>query len=245
LYKILNRETERADISKIMHQLHLVVDEAIETSDDQVGEASEVYDISRIDFDRLREEFARNPAKKTSTMDLKQAIEKKLKRLMMQNPLGTNFQQHYEKIVAEYNREKDRLTIELSFEAFLKFAEELTQEDQRAIREGLDKESLAIFDLLLKPNLSSSEITRIKKVAVDLLQTLKAEKLKVDHWREKEATRDAVRLAIKDLLWSDQTGLPAEYDEAEVEGRAEDVFRHIYRVYPTIPSPYFERDVVA
>jgi type I restriction enzyme R subunit len=178
-------------------------------------------------------------------MDLKQAIEKKLKRLMMQNPLGTNFQQHYENIVAEYNREKDRVTIEKSFEAFVKFAEELNEEDRRAIREGLDKESLAIFDLLMKPEISAAEIKRIKKVAVELLATLKTEKLKVDQWREKEATRDAVRQAIKDFLWSDQTGLPADYDQTEVEGRAEEVYRHVYRVYPTIPSPYFERDVVA
>ena len=245
LYKLLNRETERADISGIMRQLHMVVDDAIETSSDQIGEASAVYDISKVDFDRLRQEFARNVAKKTATMDLKQAIEKKLKRLMMQNPLGTNFQQHYENIVAEYNREKDRVTIEKSFEAFVKFAEELNDEDCRAIREGLDKESLAIFDLLMKPEISTAEIKRIKKVAVELLATLKTEKLKVDQWREKEATRDAVRQAIKDFLWSDQTGLPADYDQTEVEGRAEEVYRHVYRVYPTIPSPYFERDVVA
>jgi type I restriction enzyme R subunit len=245
LYKLLNRETERADISGIMRQLHMVVDEAITTSSDRVGEASAVYDISKIDFDRLREEFARNVAKKTATMDLKQAIEKKLKRLMMQNPLNTDFQQHYENIVAEYNREKDRVTIEKSFEAFLKFAEELNEEDRRAIREGLDKESLAIFDLLMKPELSPVEVKRIKKVAVELLVTLKAEKLKVDQWRDKETTRDGVRQLIKDFLWSDQTGLPADYDQTEVEGKAEEVYRHVYRVYPTIPSPYFDRDVVA
>lgn len=245
LYKLLNRESERADISGIMLQLHMVVDEAIETSSDQIGEASAVYDISKVDFDRLRQEFARNVAKKTATMDLKQAVEKKLQRLMMQNPLGTNFQQHYENIVAEYNREKDRVTIEKSFEAFLKFAEELNEQDRRAIREGLDKESLAIFDLLMKPDLSAAEIKRIKKVSVALLETLKAEKLKVDQWRDKETTRDAVRQAIKDFLWSDQTGLPADYDQTEVEGKAEEVDRHVYRVYPTIPSPYFERDVIA
>jgi hypothetical protein len=57
--------------------------------------------------------------------------------------------------------------------------------------------------------------------------------------------RDPVRQAIKDFLWSDQTGLPADYDQTEVEGRAEEVYRHVYRVSPTIPSPDFERDVVA
>ena len=40
--------------------------------------------------------------------NLKQAIESRLQRLLQQNPLRTNFQQHYEEIIAGYNREKYR-----------------------------------------------------------------------------------------------------------------------------------------
>ena len=99
---------------------------------------------------------------------------------------------------------------------------------------------MAIFDLLKKPDLSRTEIKRIKRVAVGLLKTLKAEKLRVDQWREKEATRDAVQVAIRDFLWSDQTGLPADgYSEEEVAAKSDDVFRHVFRVYPTVPSPYY------
>jgi type I restriction enzyme R subunit len=79
---------------------------------------------------------------------------------------------------------------------------------------------------------------------VDLLGKLKAKKLKVDHWRDKEATRDAVRIAIRDFLWSDQTGLPVdEYSEDDVARKAEEVFRHVYRAYPTVPSPYYGQAV--
>ena len=166
------------------------------------------YDISKIDFDRLRKEFERSPAKRTTVQNLKQAIEQRLQRLLEQNPLRTDFQQHYEEIVAEYNREKDRVTIEQTFEALLKFVQELDEEESRAVREGLDEEILAIFDLLKKPDLTAAEIKRIKEVAVELLKTLKAEKLKIDHWRDKESTRDAVRVTIRDFLWSDTTGLP-------------------------------------
>jgi type I restriction enzyme R subunit len=109
------------------------------------------------------------------------------------------------------------------------------------VREGLDEESLAIFDLLKKDDLTQAGLKRIKGVAVDLLAALKAEKLRVDQWREKEATRDAVKLAIHDFLYSDDTGLPVDsYEEKEVEERAEEVFRHVYRAYPRIPSPYYE-----
>lgn len=90
------------------------------------------------------------------------------------------------------------------------------------------------------PALSAAEIKRIKEVAIGLLQTLKAEKLKIDHWRDKETTRDAVRVTIQDFLWSDKTGLPVGlYTEDEVKIKAEDVFTHVYRVYPTIPSPFY------
>lgn len=81
------------------------------------------------------------------------------------NPLRTDFQRHYEDVVADYNREKDRVTIEKTFEALLKLAQALDQEEQRAMREGLDEESLAVFDLLNKPELRTAEIKRIKAVA--------------------------------------------------------------------------------
>lgn len=240
VYKSLQRDREQADISDIIRQLHTVVDKAIETQPDRVGEESEPYDISRIDFERLRQEFERCQAKQTVTQNLRQVIEQRLQRLLKQNPLRTDFQLHYEKIVAEYNREKHRVTIEKSFEAFLRLASELDEEESRAVREGLDEETLAIFDLLKKPELTPVEIKRIKAVAVDLLEILKDEKLRVDQWREKEATRDAVYLTIKDYLWSDETGLPVDrYEEDEVKERADEVYRHVYRVYPTLPSPYY------
>ena len=147
--------------------------------------------------------------------------------------------------MGEYNREKDRVTIEKTFEALFKLVQELDEEESRALREGLDEESLAIFDLLRKPGLNSSEVKRIKKVAAELLARLKAEKLRIDHWRDKEATRDAVRVTIHDYLWTDKTGLPVDvYTEDDVNERAEDVFRHVYRAYPTLPSPFYASSTV-
>jgi type I restriction enzyme R subunit len=176
--------------------------------------------------------------------NLRQAVEIRLQRLLQQNPLRTDFQQHYEKIVAEYNREKDRATIEQTFEALLKLVQGLDEEESRAVREGLDEESLAIFDLLKKPDLKGVDIKRIKKAAVELLKTLKEEKLRVDQWRDKEATRDAVRVTIHNFLWNEDIGLPVGlYSEADVAQRAEDVFRHIFWAYPTLPSPYYSASV--
>ena len=240
IYKSLQQDRELADIADIIRQLHLVVDEAIETQPERAGAIAEPYDISRIDFDKLKKEFESSPSKNSAVQNLKQVVEQRLQRLLQQNPLRTDFQRHYEEIVAEYNREKDRVTIEQTFEALLSLVQELDEEERRAVREGLDEESLAIFDLLKKDNLTGAEIKRIKKVAAGLLDTLKNELLRIDQWRDKETTRDAVRVTIRDFLWSDKTGLPvALYSEDDVNLKAEDVFRHVFRAYPTVPSPYY------
>ena len=241
VYKSLQQDREQADISDIIRKLHQVVDEAIKTKPERMAEEQAPYDMSRIDFDKLKKEFERNPAKRTTVQTLKQAIESRLRRLLQQNPLRTDFQQHYETIVAEYNREKDRVTIERTFEDLFTLVQALDEEESRAVREGLDEESLAIFDLLKKGELNSADIKRIKTVAVRLLETLKAEKLRIDQWRDKESTRDAVRVAIQDFLWSDKTGLPVgSYTEDDVIARTDDVFRHVFWAYPTVPSPYYQ-----
>lgn len=239
VYRSLQQDREQADITGIISQLHQLVDDAIEVREGTPVYSSGTYDISRIDFDSLRREFERSSVKRTTVQNLKTAIEKRLQRLLQQNPLRTDFQKHYEEIVAEYNREKDRVTIEKTFEALLKLVEEMDKEESRAMREGLDEESLAVFDLLKKPDLTPGDIERIKEVSVDLLKTLKAEKLRIDHWRDKEATRDAVRLTIRDYLYSDQNGLPEIYSVEDVSDRTEAVFVHVFRAYPTVPSPYY------
>ncbi|HCG5971399.1 TPA: type I restriction endonuclease subunit R [Vibrio parahaemolyticus] len=243
LYKSLQADKEKADITDIMKELHAIVDASIDTSH-QIGEenpnSDKIFDISKIDFERLRQEFARSERKNTTVQTLKHAVEQKLARLMFQNPLRTDYQEHYEKLVKEYNQEKDRVVIEKTFEALLILNDELSREEKRALREGLDEESLVLFDLLSKPNLKPKEIVTIKKVATSLLATLKAERLKVSNWQQKESARDAVKQQIYDFLYDEKTGLPVDdYEEEEISVITERVFLHIFRAYPKLPSPIY------
>jgi type I restriction enzyme, R subunit len=241
IYKSLESDRENADISQIIMELHNLIDDSVEVKKVSEGEA-QLYDISKIDFDILRKEFEKVGNKKTAVQNLKEAISIRLERLLQENPLRTDFQKHYEEIINEYNKEKDRATIEETFARLLTMVEELSEEETRAVREGLDEESLVLFDLLKKSDLSKKDIGRIKKVSVELLTTLKAEKLKVDNWREKEAARDAVRQEIYDFLFKDETGLPVEtYEVDELTEISDNVFRHIYRAYPTLPSPIYQQ----
>ncbi len=158
--------------------------------------------------------------------------------MIRQNPLRTDFQKHYEEIIEAYNHEKDRVTIEKTFAELLRFANTLDKESRRAIREGLDEETLALFDLLTKPDLSKQDIERLKAVAKELLSKLKTEKLGIDNWREKQATRDAIKVEIRDFLWNEATGLPVDcYSEQEVEVKAEQVYLHIFHQDNTAIAP--------
>ena len=240
IYKSLQKDLELTDISDIIKQLHKVIDEAVDVSSKDERMKNKLYDISKINFNRLRSEFENIRTKNTITQSLKSIIEKKLQRLIQKNPLRTNFQEHYEKIVSEYNQEKHRQSIEDTFEVLLKFAQELDQEENRSIREGLDEETLAVYDLLFKPKLSAKEIQKIKKVAKDLLDLLKEKLKNLYNWQEKEPTRDEVKVLIKNFLWDEKTGLPIEnYTQNDVNKTAEEVFYHVYRAYPKIPSPYY------
>jgi len=240
IYKSLQSDREKADITDIIRELHAVVDEAITVRPGRAGENEGVYDISSIDFDRLRAEFERSRTKRTTVQTLKQVIDNKLQRMISENPTRTDFQKHYEDIVKAYNQEKDRATIEKTFEDLLKFYQNLDEEEDRAVREGLTSETLAIYDLLKKPDLSAREIEQLKAIAGSLLETLKQEQLRVENWKDKESTRDAVSQTIFDFLYEDDTGLPADsYTEKDVGEKATEVYQHIFRVYPTVPSPYY------
>ncbi len=141
IYKSLQEDRDAADISHIIQELHEVIEPAIVIRN-ELPVDGRIYDISKIDFDRLRREFEKRPKKQTDVQNLKDAIEKRLALLLAQNPLRTNFQQRYEEIVSAYNGEKDRVTIEATFEALLRLVAELDLEATRAIREGLDENRL-------------------------------------------------------------------------------------------------------
>jgi type I restriction enzyme R subunit len=240
VYKSLQQDVEKADITDIIRELHEIVDESIEPDPNRAAEPSVLYDISKIDFERLRKEFEQSPAKNTTVQSLKHAVEARLERMMQQNPMRTDFQEHYEQIVDEYNREKDRVTIEQTFEQLLKLAQDLDEEEKRAVREGLNEESLVIYDLLRKDDLSKSEIKRIKEVANELLDGIKRELSAMDNWRDKETTRDAVQTTIKNFLWSDQTGLPlGTYSDEEIEKKSDRIYAHVFSTYSTAePAVY-------
>jgi hypothetical protein len=118
--------------------------------------------------------------------------------MVQQSPIRMEFYDKYKKIIDEYNAGKDIQAVQKAFDDINKFmAEEISPEMERALREGLDEESLAIYDLLRKPELTPKEEAEVKKVARKTLQTLKAEKLRVKRWRESIEVSAQVKVSIR------------------------------------------------
>ena len=240
IYRSLQQDRGHADISGILRSLHEVVDQAIDVQPG-VGEGPmDPLDISGIDFDRLKREFERCAPRSTTVQALKDAVEERLRRLLARNPLRADLQRHYEEIVERYNEGKDEMIIQQTFEDLLDFVKQLSEEEQRAVREGLSEEGAGHLRPAEEAAVAAPrDRAGPRRSRESCWRDWKAEKLRVDRWREKETTRAAVKVEIRDFLWSDETGLPGAYSEPEVDSRTDDVFRHLYRAYPTVPSPLY------
>jgi len=104
----------------------------------------------------------------------------------------------------------------------------MNEEEHRSAKEGLDEETLAIYDLLRKDSLTKDEEAKVKEVAIETLAKLKAKPLKVERYRESTQITAQVRTMIHDnLLWLPENS----YLDEEVETKTIDVYQHIYSNY--------------
>jgi type I restriction enzyme R subunit len=239
IYKQIQKSSVAEDITDILIDAYRVVDKTITvyTTDMKPGGTSgKVFDISMIDTEKLKREFSRSSRQNTAVQVLKERVEQHLERMVRRNPLRVDFAEHYQKIVDEYNYETDRATIEKTFEELINIVEDLSEEEQRAAREGLTEEYLAVFDLLCekKNDLSTVTRNRVKAISKELIEVIKAEISKFDNWREKEATQAQVRTFIYNYLYSDTTGLPVDaYTPEDVETISGVLYQHVYEQYPS------------
>jgi type I restriction enzyme R subunit len=215
------------DISEVMEGVNMVLDESITARSFVIPESKDEdpVDLSRVDFEALRKRFEQG-RKNTEAEKLRGRVNSKLRQMVRLNKTRTDYQEKLQRLIDQYN--SGSLNIDLYFKELIKMAQDLNEEDQRAISEGLSEEELALFDLLTKPEISITERERaeVKKVARDLLNTLKKEKLVLD-WRKRQQARAAVRIAVEKKL----DELPDAFNEAIYWTKVEAVYQHVYDSY--------------
>jgi type I restriction enzyme R subunit len=220
--------TPPVDISHVMAQVEDLLDRSVAPLPYVMpSEPVEPFlDLSRIDFDKLKEKFDQGK-KRTETERLRALLNRKLQAMVARNPSRRDFLERFRQLIEAYNAGSKN--IETIFSELLQLTKDLNEEQQRAMREGLSEEELALFDILTKPEpeLSDKEKERVKKICKSLLETLKTEKLVLD-WRMKPQARGAVRQAIEAFL---DEGLPKAYDEPIFNAKCHAAYMHVYDNY--------------
>ena len=232
IYKELQLKRKHADNTDLMVEINRIISENLTLEPVSPGLVeSKQFDISKIDFDLLRREFAKAAHKKLIIKDLSDLVEERINQMLLRNPGRMDYYDRYQTIIKEYNEEKNRAEIERIFDELTKLAQNLTQEEKRYVREGFSSdEELSMFDLLFKADLSKQEIAMIKKVAVDLLAKVKAKIAELDHWADKPETKAIVDNLIRDTLWAE---LPESYDEISITTYRKEIYEYIYLRYKT------------
>ena len=109
---------------------------------------------------------------------------------------------------------------------------DMDQEEQRYVREEFSSdEELSLYDMLFSENLSKQDIQKIKKVAVDLLEKVKAKITELDHWTDKQETKATIDNLIRDTLWAE---LPEPYDEVSISVYRQKIYEYVYTRYKDV-----------
>lgn len=219
-----------ADITAISAKIATLLDEKIEgvailTPIVEGDRAEGRVDLSDIDFEKLATLFAAKP--KTAASQLRDAAERKAKKMAEANPTRQDMVEKLEDLVAEYNA--GSIDAERFFQALKDLVAGMDEEDRRAAREGLTEEELAIFDLLTQPAplLTKAEEVRVKQVARELLERLKDLVSGVD-WLKGRQSRASVLSEIRVKL----NELPeAPYPEELWNGKVQQVWDFVLHRY--------------
>jgi type I restriction enzyme R subunit len=189
------------------------------------SEVEALFDLAAVDWKGLKETF-RQGRPRTAALHLRSLLSARLTALVRLNPVRVDLVERFEKLVADYNFGSKNT--EEFFQKLLQFGRHLTEEEARSVSEGLTEEQLAIFDLLMRPapELSEDEKAQVKRVAEELLATLKHSKIVLD-WRKEQSTRAAVRVAVEETL----DRLPEKYTRQIYAQKCDIVYQHVFDCY--------------
>lgn len=233
IHRLLNRKRRTADNVDLMVEINRIISEYVQIEQAAEGiTPSRQFDISKIDFDLLRREFAHAKNKNLILKDLQDLVCERLDRMLLSNPNRIQYHERYQAIIEDYNSQQDRANIEKTFDELMKLVQSMDQEEQRYVREGFSSdEELSLYDMLFSENLSKQDIQKIKQVAVDLLQKVKSRIAELDHWTDKQETKAAIDNLIRDTLWN---GLPECYDELSISGYRQRIYEYVYTRYKDV-----------
>jgi type I restriction enzyme R subunit len=229
IYKKLNERRDNADVTELLKQLHRIINEAIRAQTPQVAEenVSRIFDLSKLDLEKLKEEFAKKVRRKATALnDIRQIVEQKLADMLKWNPSRMDYYKRYQEIIADYNREKDRVSIEETFAKVIDLVSSLDAEQRKAVEEGLSEEEYALFSLLLREGITKADRERVKQASQELLRELQKLLAPLEQWTQKEQTQAEVEVFILDLLYRRLPSPP--FTEQDKQAAAKEVYSFVW-----------------
>ena len=228
IYAELQKKRKHINTTDLMIEINGIISEYVEIQQtpNVVREPPRRFDISAIDFDLLRREFAKVRKKNLVLKDLEEVIQQKLDNMILSNPNRINYYERYQHIIDEYNSEQNRATIEKTFMELMDLANQMGEEEQRYVREGFTSdEELSLYDMLFRDDLTKADIKILKEMSASLLHKIKDKISELDHWTDKQETKAAIDNLIRDTLWAE---LPECYDEVSISMYRQQIYEYIY-----------------
>lgn len=179
------------------------------------------WDLSRIDFEKLKSEFKHATYRNIEIADLRAFLEKKMEEMLKVNSTRKDFARRLQEIINRYNA--GGASNESYFDELVKFTKEMKAEDERHVREGLTEDELEIFDLLKKEKMIQAEEQAVKLAAKKLLERLKmgTPRVLVQDWFKDNQSKKQVRSTVEAVL---NEQLPDTYDRSIFTDKCNRVF---------------------
>ncbi|EPI60298.1 type I site-specific deoxyribonuclease, HsdR family [Gardnerella vaginalis JCP8066] len=231
IYSELQKKRKHINTTGLMIEINEIISEYVEIqhTPTMMCEEPRRFDISAINFDLLRREFAKVKTKNLVLTDLEEVIQQKIDSMLFANSNRINYYERYQQIIDDYNSEQDRVTIEKTFMELMDLANQMSHEEKRYVREGFtNDEELSLYDMLFRDDLSRTDIKKLKEVAASLLQKIKTKIAEFDHWTDKQETKAAIDNLIRDTLWAE---LPDCYDEDSISMYRKQIYEYVYTRY--------------
>jgi type I restriction enzyme, R subunit len=228
---VIDSIVEQADIDLISQRISELLDESVIVDDAhrvrennaeyQIIRQAKSWDLSKINFEKLKEDFKQTVYKNIEIADLRSFIEHKLKLMLEQNATRSDFVQCLQQIIDNYN--SGASSTENYFDDLMRFTQDVKAEDERHIREGLTEDELELYDLLKKENMTKDEEQKVKLAAKTLLHRLLEEKPKVliQDWFKDSQSQKIVRNTVEQVL---DRNLPTSYDRVLFGKKCDNIF---------------------
>ncbi len=147
--------------------------------------------------------------------------------MLARNPMRMDYYKKYQEIIADYNREKDRATVEATFAQLVELAASLDAEQRRAAEEGLSDDELALFDLLFKDNISKTDRERLKQASRACWRRCEGFSRPCRTGRRTPTTQAEVKVFILDNLYESLPRPP--FTDEETEDIASRVYDYVWQ----------------